>query len=107
MPVPGVRRRPAGWRRSLDDMSGSPEPLLSAADEVALAKRIQRGDQGAKGQMIEANLRLVFAIAQTLSNGRVPFADLVQEGTIGLIHAVERFDHRRGTKFSTYAMWWI
>jgi RNA polymerase primary sigma factor len=109
--MPGVRRQPAGWRRSLDDMSGSRLPaggrLLSAADEVSLARRIQRGDLSAKDQMIEGNLRLVFAIARTYSDGRVPFADLVQEGTVGLIRAVERFDHRRGLKFSTYAVWWI
>jgi RNA polymerase primary sigma factor len=107
----GVYRQPAGWRRSLDDMSGSGLPaggrLLSAADEVALAQRIQRGDLSAKDQMIERNLRLVLAIARAYSDGRVPFADLVQEGTVGLIRAVERFDHRRGLKFSTYAVWWI
>jgi RNA polymerase primary sigma factor len=80
---------------------------LSAADEVALARRIQRGDAGAKDRMIEGNLRLVFAIARSYSDGRVPFSDLVQEGTIGLIRAVERFDHRRQAKFSTYAVWWI
>jgi RNA polymerase primary sigma factor len=83
------------------------DQLLSGADEVALAKRIQRGDRSARDQMIERNLRLVFAIARAYSDGRVPFADLVQEGTIGLIHAVERFDHRREAKFSTYAVWWI
>jgi RNA polymerase primary sigma factor len=105
MRTPGVRRHAAGWRRSLEDMSGS--SLLSAADEVALAQRIQRGDPGAKDRMIEGNLRLVFAIARAYSDGRVPFADLVQEGTIGLIRAVERFDHRRQVKFSTYAVWWI
>jgi RNA polymerase primary sigma factor len=92
-------------------MSGSGLPaggrLLSAADEVALAKRIQSGDQSAKDRMIEANLRLVFAIARAYSDGRVPFPDLVQEGTVGLIQAVERFDHRRGLKFSTCAVWSI
>jgi RNA polymerase primary sigma factor len=81
--------------------------LLSAADEIALAQRIERGDLSAKDQMIEGNLRLVLAIARAYSDGRVPFADLVQEGTVGLIRAVERFDHRRGLKFSTYAVWWI
>jgi RNA polymerase primary sigma factor len=92
-------------------MSGSGLPaggrLLSAADEIALAKRIQRGDQSAKDRMIEANLRLVFAIARAYSDTRVPLADLIQEGTVGLIRAVERFDHARGAKFSTYAAWWI
>jgi RNA polymerase primary sigma factor len=82
-------------------------PLLSAAEEVALARRIERGDLEAKERMIESNLRLVFAIARTYRGSGVPIADLVQEGTIGLVRAVERFDHRRGLKFSTYAVWWI
>jgi RNA polymerase primary sigma factor len=81
--------------------------LLSPADEAALAQRIRHGDPRAKDRMIEGNLRLVLAIARAYSDGRVPFADLVQEGTIGLIRAVERFDHRRQVKFSTYAVWWI
>jgi RNA polymerase primary sigma factor len=82
-------------------------PLLSAAEEVNLARRIERGDLKAKERMIECNLRLVFAIARTHQGRGVPFADLVQEGTIGLVRAVERFDHRRELKFSTYAVWWI
>ena len=81
--------------------------LLSAAEEVALAKRIERGDRIAKEHMIESNLRLVYAIATSYRNRGVPFADLVQEGTLGLVRAVEGFDHRRGLKFSTYAVWWI
>ena len=81
--------------------------LLSAAEEISLAKRIERGDLRAKERMIESNLRLVFAIARSYRGRGVPFADLVQEGTVGLIRAVERFDHRRGLKFSTYAVWWI
>ena len=81
--------------------------LLSAAEEVSLAKRIERGDLCAKERMIESNLRLVFAIARSYRGRGVPFADLVQEGTVGLLRAVERFDHRRGLKFSTYAVWWI
>ena len=81
--------------------------LLSAEEETQLARRIQAGDPRAKEQMIESNLRLVFAIARSYRGRGVPFADLVQEGTIGLIRAVERFDHRRGLKFSTYAVWWI
>ena len=81
--------------------------LLSAAEEVELAKRIERGDLGAKERMIESNLRLVFAIARSYHGRGVPFPDLVQEGTVGLLRAVERFDHRRGLKFSTYAVWWI
>ena len=81
--------------------------LLSAVQERALAERIERGDARAKATMIESNLRLVAAVASNYRGGSVPFADLVQEGTIGLIHAVDRFDHRRGVKFSTYAVWWI
>jgi len=81
--------------------------LLSAADEVRLAKRIERGDLSAKEQMIESNLRLVYTLAGPYRGRGVPFEDLVQEGVVGLIRAVERFDHRRGRKFSTYAAWWI
>ena len=83
------------------------ERLLSASEEVTLAKRIERGDLAAKERMIEANLRLVVAVARPYRGRGVPFADLVQEGTVGLVRAVERFDHRRGGKFSTYAVWWI
>jgi RNA polymerase primary sigma factor len=82
-------------------------PLLSATDEVRLARRIERGDLRAKDLMIESNLRLVFAVAAAYQGRGVPFPDLVQEGTIGLVRAVERFDHRRGLKLSTYAVWWI
>jgi RNA polymerase primary sigma factor len=81
--------------------------LLSAAEEVGLAKDIERGDLKAKDRMIESNLRLVFSVARSYRGRGVPFADLVQEGTLGLVRAVERFDHRRGLKFSTYAVWWI
>ena len=81
--------------------------LLSAAEEVSLARRIERGDRKARERMIESNLRLVFAVARSYRGRGVPFADLVQEGTIGLVRAVERFDYRRETKFSTYAVWWI
>lgn len=81
--------------------------LLTAEEETQLARRIEAGDPRAKDQMIESNLRLVFAIARSYRGPGVPFADLVQEGTIGLVRAVERFDHRRGLKFSTYAVWWI
>jgi len=72
-----------------------------------LARRIERGDLQAKQRMIESNLRLVHVVAGAYRGSSVPFADLVQEGTIGLVRAVERFDHRREVKFSTYAVWWI
>ena len=81
--------------------------LLTAAQEVELAKRIERGDLGAKSHMIQANLRLVVSIAKNYRNQGLPFLDLIQEGTLGLIRAVEKFDWRRGYKFSTYATWWI
>ena len=107
-----------------DDNGRSPEPfeldslrlflaqigkhrLLTAADEVALAKRIERGDPRAKERMIEANLRLVVAVAKGYRGLGVPFLDLIQEGALGLNRAVEKFDWRRGFKFSTYATWWI
>ena len=81
--------------------------LLTAAEEVELAKRIERGDQDAKNRMIEANLRLVVANAKRYRGLGLPFLDLIQEGILGLIRAVEKFDYRRGFKFSTYATWWI
>jgi RNA polymerase primary sigma factor len=82
-------------------------PLLTAAQEVELAKRIERGDLQAKTRMIQSNLRLVVSIAKNYRNQGLPFLDLIQEGTLGLIRAVEKFDWRRGYKFSTYATWWI
>jgi RNA polymerase primary sigma factor len=82
-------------------------PLLTAAQEVELAKAIERGDAQAKQRMIQSNLRLVVSIAKNYRNQGLPFLDLIQEGTLGLIRAVEKFDWRRGFKFSTYATWWI
>ena len=80
---------------------------LSRTDEVTLAQRIERGDLNAKEAMIEGNLALVHAVARSFRGSGVPLADLVQEGSVGLVRAVELFDHRRGLKFSTYAVWWI
>jgi RNA polymerase primary sigma factor len=82
-------------------------PRVSPAEEIALAKRIERGDTVARERMIEANLRLVVTIAKDFRNQGVPFLDLIQEGVLGLIRAVDKFDWRLGNRFSTYAGWWI
>ncbi len=82
-------------------------PLLSAAEEIELAKRIERGDKGAKDRMINSNLRLVVSIARRYRHQQLGLLDVIQEGILGLIRATEKFDWRRGHKFSTYAVWWI
>ena len=85
----------------------STHPLLTSAEEVALAKRIERGDVAARHRMVESNLRLVVSIAKRYRSMGLPLVDLIQEGAIGLDRAAEKFDWRRGNKFSTYATWWI
>ena len=81
--------------------------LLTSADELRLARRIEHGDVAAKEEMIVRNLRLVRSLAGRYTGRGVPYEDLVQEGTLGLMRAVEKFDHRRELRFSTYAIWWI
>ncbi len=117
----GVRERLQELKQAQSELSADPSldslrlylrsigrvPLLTAEEEVALAKRIERGDIAAKQHMVEANLRLVVSIAKGYVGRGLTFLDLIQEGSLGLIRAVEKFDHRRGYKFSTYATWWI
>jgi len=82
-------------------------PLLSPSEEAELARRISQGDEEARKRLILSNLRLVISIAKKYVNRGLPLMDLIEEGNLGLIKAVERFDYRRGTRFSTYASWWI
>jgi RNA polymerase primary sigma factor len=81
--------------------------LLTAQEEVDLAKRIERGDLDAKQKMVESNLRLVVSIAKNYRNQGLPFLDVIQEGALGVLRAAEKFDYRKGSRFSTYATWWI
>ncbi len=119
--VRGARTRIEELRKADVELGGEPSldslrlylrsigrvPLLSADEEVSLAKRIERGDVAAKQHMVEANLRLVVSIAKGYVGRGLTFLDLIQEGSLGLIRAVEKFDYRKGYKFSTYATWWI
>jgi RNA polymerase primary sigma factor len=119
--VRGARTRIEELRKADVELGGEPSldslrlylrsigrvPLLSAEEEVSLAKRIERGDVAAKQHMVEANLRLVVSIAKGYVGRGLTFLDLIQEGSLGLIRAVEKFDYRKGYKFSTYATWWI
>jgi RNA polymerase primary sigma factor len=108
----GGRPAAAAWSTSTDAVrlylgQIGRVPLLTAAQEVSLAKRIERGDTLAEAALIEANLRLVVSIAKRYFGRGLSFLDLIQEGNLGLIRAVEKFDYRKGYKFSTYATWWV
>ena len=92
----------AAWMSRL-----SRQKLLTSAEEIELAKGIEAGDDDSRQQLIECNLRLVVSVAVRYQGQNVPLADLIQEGNIGLMRAVDKFDYRKGYKFSTYAIWWI
>lgn len=107
-PATGRARRAAEDEGLRDFMNrAGRHRLLRADEEAALARRIEAGDQRAKDQLVESNLRLVLSIATRYQGAGLPLSDMVQEGTLGLMRAAERFDHRRRLKFSTYAVWWI
>src|SRR4029453_1069788 len=111
-PPPPPSPQPIGQEATTDALQLFPRdagrhPLLTAAQEVELAKRIERGEGQAKQTMIQSNLRLVVSIAKNYRNQGLPFLDLIQEGTLGLIRTVEKFDWRLAYKFPTYATWWI
>ena len=115
---PGSRESPDGQATVDDELEAldslhlllreiGRRPLLTAAEEISLARRIEEGDAAARRRLIECNLRLVVSIAKRFRGRGLSFLDLIQEGTIGLQRAVDKFDWRRGYKFSTYATWWI
>lgn len=103
--MPRATRVPSDIETYLRDIGGT--PLLTHKDEISLAKRIRRGDKKARDHMTRANLRLVVSIAKRYSNRGLTLLDLIEEGNLGLIKAVENYDHTIGTRFSTYATWWI
>ncbi len=104
-PDPGTRRSVDPTRLYLNEIGVS--PLLTASEEVKFARRIKKGDESARHRMIESNLRLVVKIARRYINRGLPLLDLIEEGNLGLMHAVKKFDPERGFRFSTYATWWI